>query len=180
MESKRLGQILVGISLLILMVLVVYNLQVNSLIDALMKESGGICINEAGECIHEQEMWPMYLGVALFVFVLALGVYLWFFDKSQKLVRETHEGIVKRLEETKKEQLDEERFKILLKGLNEDEKRIMKILKEQDGITQATLRIKTDFSKSKLSGILKDLENKKLVKRLVKGKTNQVFLKESI
>ncbi len=180
MDNRTLGKVLVGISLIILIVLIIYNIQVNSLVNELMKQSGGICITEEGKCIHEQNVWPSYIGMALFVFVLALGIYLLFFDKSQKMVEKTHENIVQRLEETKKEQLEEERFGILLKGLNEDEKRIIKIVREQDGITQATLRIRTDFSKSKLSSLLKDLEKKKLVKRVVKGKTNQVFLKEKI
>ena len=74
-------------------------------------------------------------------------------------------------------QTEEEKFNILLKGLNHDEKKILNAVKEQDGITQQTLRLRTDIHKSKLSIVLDGLEKKGLVTRKEKGKTKQVFLK---
>jgi uncharacterized membrane protein len=81
------------------------------------------------------------------------------------------------LESHKKEQTAEERFRLLLKGLDSEEKKVIKAVKEQDGITQHTLRLRSDLHKSKLSIVLDRLEKKGLVKRIVKGKTKQVFLK---
>jgi uncharacterized membrane protein len=65
-------------------------------------------------------------------------------------------------------------------GLNEDEKKILAAVKDQDGITQHTLGLRTDMHKSKLSIIVGMLEQKGLVKREKKGKTNQVFLKVNL
>ena len=65
-------------------------------------------------------------------------------------------------------------------ALNEYEQKVIKAVREQDGITQATLRIRTDLSKTKLSFILADLEKKGLISKQIKGNTNQIFLKRQI
>ena len=53
----------------------------------------------------------------------------------------------------------------------------MQIVKEQDGITQNTLKLRANMSKAKLSYILQELERRGLVKRIRKGKTLEVHLK---
>ncbi len=62
-------------------------------------------------------------------------------------------------------------------GLNEDEKKILSAVKDQDGITQHTLGLRTDLHKSKLSIIVGILERKGLIKKEKKGKTNKIFLR---
>ena len=64
--------------------------------------------------------------------------------------------------------------------MNEDEKNILTAVKDQDGITQHTLGLRTNMHKSKLSIIVGMLEQKGLVKREKKGKTNQVYLKVNL
>jgi len=61
--------------------------------------------------------------------------------------------------------------------MDADERKVITAVKEQDGITQQTLRLRTDLHKSKLSIILDGLEKKGLIKKVPKGKTKQVFLK---
>ena len=73
-----------------------------------------------------------------------------------------------------------DKFEVFLSALDEDEKKVVKAIREQDGITQATLRIRIGLSKTKLSFILSDLEKKGLLTKVVKGRTNQVFLKKNI
>ena len=68
----------------------------------------------------------------------------------------------------------------MLKALDKDEQKVIKAVKQQDGITQQTLRLRTDMHKSKLSIILSKLEDKNLIKKVPKGKTNKVFLKISL
>ena len=53
----------------------------------------------------------------------------------------------------------------------------LKKTKEQEGITQNTLRFKVDMSKAKLSYVLQDLEKRGLIKRVKKGKTFEVYTK---
>jgi uncharacterized membrane protein len=112
----------------------------------------------------------VYLGLILISALLALGVYMIFFEKTQK-------EIVSVLENQKKIQTEEEKYELLLKGLNEDEKKVLNAVKEQDGITQETLRLRADMHKSKLSIILSGLEKKELIKKVQEGKTNKVFIK---
>ena len=50
----------------------------------------------------------------------------------------------------------------VLAGYTDEEKKVVKAVKEQDGITQSTLRLRTDLHKSKLSIVLDGLEKKGL------------------
>ena len=68
----------------------------------------------------------------------------------------------------------------MLKALTQEEQQLIRIIKEQEGITQATIRLKTDFSKTKLSFVLSDLEKKGLIKKELSGKTNKLYIKEGI
>ena len=73
---------------------------------------------------------------------------------------------------------EEEKFGLISKALDENEIKIIRTIRENPGITQNTLKIKTDLSKAKVSHVLSDFERKKLVYRQPKGKTYTVFLAE--
>ena len=180
MDNKKLGSILVLIGMLFLVSLVIFKVQTDNLADILMEQSDGTCFLEDGRCIHDRSQLPMYVGVTVVVAILSLGIYLMFFDKSQRYVEKSHEKIVSRLEETRKEADKDEKFEFLLKGLDEYEKKVVKAVKEQDGITQATLRIRVDMSKAKLSAVLSELEKKNLIKKVSHKKTNKIFLKSAL
>ena len=64
-----------------------------------------------------------------------------------------------------------------MKFLNPFEAKVLRKIKEEEGITQSTLRLKLDMSKAKLSYVLQDLEKRELIKRVEKGKTLQIFSK---
>lgn len=169
MENKNLGIILI-ISCVLVGVLV-YSF--NGIIAANTEEACSCTEMDTpgGFCPHEGKVyWPTYLGMVLVSGIGALGLYLIFFEKSQK-------EIVSALSKDRQVKSEEERFSILLKGLSLEEKRVITAVKEQDGITQQTLRLRTDLHKSKLSLVLDSLEKKGLVKREQAGKTNKVFLK---
>jgi len=176
MDNKKLGIIIIAVSIVLLVVLgfirasiiKAYDREIQSYID-----TGVACPSEPELCPHEQRsvsQIPVYIAAALLVGVMSLGIYLILFEKSQK-------EIISTLKKEKQIQREDERFSILLKGLNPDEQKVITAVKEQDGITQQTLRLRTDLHKSKLSIVLDNLEKKGLVKRVVKGKTKQVFLR---
>ena len=168
MDNKKLGIIMVIACILLGILVFAFNNQ-------LSKQAEASCsceeMKEGGVCPHEQKTpWLTYLGIILASAIFALGIYLILFERSQK-------AIISTLEKQKQIQTEEERFSILLKGLTADEQKVIKAVKEQDGITQHTLRLRTDMHKSKLSIVLDSLEKKGLVARKEKGKTKQVFLK---
>ncbi|MBU0535419.1 MAG: hypothetical protein KKE20_00505 [Nanoarchaeota archaeon] len=179
MDNKKLGIILITMSLILLVLLGfirsnvtrAYQADIDRYIDA-----GEACPSDPDLCPHEQRsraQIPIFIAGAFLLGVMALGMYIIFFDKSQKEIMST-------LRKEKHLQTEEEKFSILLKGLSSDEQKVIKSVKEQDGIEQNTLRLRTDFHKSKLSILLDSLEKKGLVKRIAKGKTKQVFLRIKI
>lgn len=175
-KNIALGLILVGIAIIFLISISIFKLQINSLTNALMVESGGTCIIE-GKCLHEKSNTPVYIGVAITFVTLSLGLYLIFFEKGQKYTEEAYKEIANSLKESKKKENKDEKFNFLLKALNDDEKNIMTAIRDQNGIEQATLRIRTDLSKTKLSVLLSELEKKGLLKKVAEGKKNKVYLK---
>jgi DNA-binding MarR family transcriptional regulator len=172
MENKKLGIALVVFCIFIAIIFFGFKNQIKQL-------NQGSCacdvMGEGGVCAAATTTLGIidYVSIALIFSMLALGIYLIFFEKGQK-------AIISTLENHKKIQVEEEKFDILLKGLNKDEQKVIKAVKEQDGITQQTLRLRTDLHKSKLSIILDGLEKKGLIARKEKGKTKQVFLKVHI
>ncbi len=168
MDNQKLGVILILMCILLGLLIFAFNRQLKIQTDA-----GCDCVEmeEGGFCPHEgQNPWQTYVGIVLISGIAALGIYLVFFEKSQK-------EIISTLEKQKHMQIEDEKFDILLKGLSSDEQKVIKAVKEQDGITQQTLRLRTDMHKSKLSVVLANLEKKGLITRKDKGKTKQVFLK---
>ncbi len=168
MDNKKLGIILIIVCLLLGGLIFAFNEQISA-----QEKASCECeeMQEGGFCAMDSHTpWQTYFGTILISGIAALGIYLIFFEKSQK-------AIISALERQKQIQVGEEKFDILLKGLSPEEQKVIKAVKEQDGITQQTLRLRTDLHKSKLSIVLDGLEKKGLIKRVAKGKTKQVFLK---
>ncbi len=160
MENKRLGIILIIIGLAVGSLFVYYSIKL------------GIQSKELGcfpseNCIGiEKGLSVSHVAIGIFSFIFALGFYLLFFNK-------TEDRLIKRLGEER----ENEKFEFAMKLLNPFEAQILKKIKEQDGITQNTLKLKVDMSKAKLSYVLQDLEKRGLIKRVQKGKTLQIFSK---
>lgn len=69
-------------------------------------------------------------------------------------------------------------IEILKRALTDDEMLIVGIVKDTPGVTQDSLRFRTDFSKSKVSALILNLEKKGIVQREKSGKTYKIFLSE--
>jgi len=173
MDNKKLGVIILIAGFVIASI--IFGVKINhDIVVSKIVSQEGTCFLKDGTCLHEDKNLLFYIiGWVFSAAIIALGIYLILFEKSQK-------AIISTLEKQKQILGEDEKFDILLKGLNVDEKKVIKAVREQDGITQQTLRLRTDLHKSKLSIVLDSLESKELIKRVPKGKTNQVFLKAKI
>jgi uncharacterized membrane protein len=162
MDNKKLGLIIIGLTILFGLFLWEFNNKLNEL-----EVDSCVCADTCKE--HE----PSYLSqgsIALIFSTLSLGIYLLFFEKS-------HDKLIKKLKEDASIKSKNEKFDFILLGLSEDEKKVLTAIKEQDGITQHTLGLRTNLHKSKLSILVGLLEDKSLIKKEKKGKTNQLFLR---
>ena len=167
MENKKLGFIIMGFAIVATFILLNYMSQLNME----GKETG--CYKDTEGCQRVSSLINMsHIAIGFISFIFALGFYLLFFNKGE-------EAILKRLEEEKNMRLQEDKFSVVLRIMDENEKNVIKAIKEQDGITQTTLRYKTDLSKAKISQILTDFEKKNLIRRVQKGKTYSVHFIES-
>jgi uncharacterized membrane protein len=64
--------------------------------------------------------------------------------------------------------------------LKEDEQLILKIVADEDGIEQREIQRRTDFSKTKVSKILGELENREAIRKESTGKKNRIYLTQKL
>ena len=164
MENKKLGILLIIISIFILILFTDYTSQMNNHFTEM-----GCFPNQ--NCKKIEKMLSLsHVSMGVFSFLFALGFYLLFFNKTEK-------AIFEKLEREKELKVDEMKFKILMKALDQFEQKVIEVIKEQEGIAQNTLKLRANMSKSKLSFVLKELERRGIVKRVKKGKTFSVYLR---
>ncbi len=164
MNNKKLGVVFLIISIILSVLLI-------SLISGLREEAEALGCYNNENCIKlESKITITHFVFGIIGFILALGFYLIFFSKGE-------EALLKKIEQQDQKKYLGDKFDLILRGLDNYEKEVMNILKEEEGITQNTLLIRTNMSKAKLSYVLRDLENRDLIKRVSKGKTLAVFLK---
>ncbi len=166
MENKKLGFIILSFS-------IIATVLAYGFMGVLGRQTTALQCYPTSECQRVQSLLGLsHVAVGLISFIGALGIYLLFFSTSE-------EAILRRLEEEKNVKIEQNKFELILKAMDDNEKKVLKAVKEQEGITQSTLRYRTDLSKAKVSQILTDFEKKHLVKREMKGKTYAVYLVEN-
>lgn len=130
--------------------------------------------------------WILPIGLLILVIGLIIfGFINWGKKRKEKTIKkdikkETRKRIpkreiknpkiksIKKIENTEKVDLH----------LKEEEEQIYNILKQRDGsCEQGTLLVVSDFSKPKLSRILMEMEERKIIKKVKKGRKNYIFLK---
>lgn len=116
---------------------------------------------------------PNVTGVLFIILGILLGAYLIRSDRTNRTILQEIKGTKARL-------ATDERRSLIESILTLDERKIINAVREQPGISQATLRLRTNMSKAKLSVTLKELEGRKLIRKIEDGKTNNVHLAREI
>jgi len=175
MKQKHIGYVLILSGLLVAGLVYMAKANEDRYIDQFIHEEG-TCYLDDGTCLHADRHWGIYIaGWAVAGVLLMFGSYLAFVDRSQEQMAQHQEKIAGALQKVKKD----EKFGAFLQGFSEDEKKVLKAIREQDGILQSTLRYRTGLSKTVLSIMLKNFEGREIVSRKESGRTKKVYLKKS-
>ncbi len=118
---------------------------------------------------------PMHMNSSLNTLILIAAVFLLLYPylRGETEEAEAQEGGAHASAEKSGGTCLPDRLKKLL---SEDEATIIEIIGENEGITQDSLHFRTGFSHSKLSTLMKRLEEKDLIVREKFGKTYKVYL----
>lgn len=174
MDNRKLGGTLLVLGIVLFSILLSYNYKLN-------QQSAMNSCNPNAQCMHIGSLLSLTnVFIGIIFSLLSLSFYLIFFSKGEELLLKKFEENKRHINKEQRHLTKEESFEIMLKALTMEEQQLMHIIKEQEGITQSTLRFKTDFSKTKLSFVLADLEKKGLIKKELSGKTNKLYIKEGI
>jgi uncharacterized membrane protein len=145
-----------------------------SLLNQLSQASQQLGCTPSAECVPvEQQMSMSHIAIGLLGGLLGFSVFLIFFSKSEEM-------ILQRLEQQKQQKDQDEVHSAMMQVMTSNEQNIFSIIKKQPGITQNTLRLKSDLSKASVSQILSSFEGKKLIKREPKGKSFAVYILEAV
>ena len=161
MENKYTGYLLMGISILIIIIIFLFN--------SALKDIG------AFSCSMDTAICPMYkytdkqtlLSLGIVGLLIIVSFVLIFSKPHEKIVVKTR-TIEKKLQ---KKEID-------TKDLKPEEKKVLELIQNNKTIFQADLIDKTKFGKAKITRILDRLEGKGFVERKRRGMTNVVVLRE--
>ena len=160
MENKNVGYLLLGISVLIILIIFLFN----STLRDFVTSSCSLAHGDLYSCpMYKTINQQTYLALGIVGLLIVVGFVL-IFSKP-------HERVIFRKVGNKKIKLD-------TSGLNREEKRVLSFVQENKTIFQADLIEKTGFGKAKMTRILDRLEGKGFVERKRRGMTNVVVLRE--
>jgi len=177
MNQKQLGVLLIVIGIVFAFIILVFKMQQDAFAMQMIHDTG-TCFTNEGVCLHQRNMTLYVVGWALSSALALVGVYLLFFDKTQERLVEQNIRIARALKEAKKEDAKKSSFEAFLSAFPQDERAILRIIHDQEGIKQSTLRFKLGMSKSSLSLLLSSLEERELISRNEVGKTKEIYLRK--
>jgi uncharacterized membrane protein len=158
MENKIVGYIILGFSILLGIVIYMFNNALNKIVNV--------------SCSHGPScpMWGTIevqtnISMGVMGFIILIGLYLILFADND-------------LNKPLNKKSPHKRKKGIYNNLNENEKLVLdKLFKSNGIIFQSNLVKKTGFTKVRITRILDKLENKGIIERRRHGMTNKVILK---
>jgi len=163
MRNKNVGYLIVGISILIVLVIFLFNQGMTSIVNETCSH-GPTCT------MYTTIKTQTYLSFAIAGLVFIIGLFLIFSKENEKIV-------IKKIKPTAN--LEPKKFsKKSLENLDSEEAKIMNLLLENKGnMFQSDIIEKTNLNKVKITRILDSLETQGLIERKRRGMTNIVMLK---
>lgn len=162
MENKNVGWLMLGISVLIVLLVFLFN-------TTLMKSVKNSCFIQHGDVtscdMFDSVNYQTYFALAIVGVIVILSIFLIFSKPNEKVV-------VKKIKERK------HGVEVDLSSFRSEEKEVYKIVKQNNAVFQADLIEKTGFSKARMTRIIDKLEGNGLVERKRRGLTNVVALKQ--
>jgi len=161
MENKYVGYLLIGISILIIIVILMFNSALKEIISTSCGlEHGQVC--PMTKTVNEQTY--VSFGVVGLLVIVAL---ILIFSKPQKEIIFKTRTIEKKAK----------RKIIHTEDLKPEEKQVLELIQVNNAIFQADLIEKTGYGKAKMTRIIDRLEGHGYVERKRRGMTNVVVMK---
>ncbi len=162
MENKYVGYLIIGISILIVIVIFMFNAALKEIIiTSCGSEHSLVC--PMNNTVNQQT----YIALGIVGLLIIVGLLL-IFSKPQKEIIFKTRTIEKK---TPKKEYD-------TSELRPDEKQVLDLVQNNKAIFQSDLIDKTGFGKAKMTRIIDRLEGKGFVERKRRGMTNVVVIKE--
>ncbi len=162
MENKNVGWLLLGISVLIILLVFLFN-------NTLMESVRNSCFIQHGDVqsceMYDSVNYQTYFALGIAGVLVIVSLFLIFSKPNERV-------IVKKIKEKKfvKE--------VNLSSFRPEEKQVYNLVRESGAMFQADIIEKTGFSKARMTRIIDKLEGSSLVERKRRGMTNVVVLKE--
>ncbi len=162
MENKFVGYLLLGISILFIIIILMFNSTLKEIISSSCGAEHSI-VCPMNQTVNQQT----YLALSIVGLLLIVGTVL-IFSKPQKEI----------IFKTKTIEKKAQKKKIDTSELKSEEKSVFELIQNNKAVFQADLIEKTGFGKAKMTRIIDRLEGRGLVERKRRGMTNVVVLKE--
>lgn len=179
MNQKHIAVALILTGIIILVFIIATKQKDDFYIDTIIATQDGSCYLEDGTCLHsDRNFTPYIIGYVLSSALIILGIYLLFFDRTHEIMMKQNKEVSTALKESKKMEKQKSEFEAFLSAFNDEEKKVISAVKEQEGIQQSTLRLRVGMSKTSLSLLLKNLEQRNIISKVEDKKTNRIYLRK--
>ncbi len=161
MKNKNVGFLIVGISVLIAVIVLLFNSGLKNIVE-------DTCDHGSSCKMYDTIAMQTNLSLAIGGLVLVIGLFFIFSKESERIVEKI---VVKKVREKKK--------KIDISKLDADEKKVVEILKRENGaFFQSSMMEELEVGKVKMTRLMDKLEAKQIVERKRRGMNNIIVLKE--
>lgn len=160
MDNKNVGWIIVGISVILIFIIFLFN----SALKDIVSQSCSL-VGHGDSCpMYDTITRQTFLSLGISGILILVGLILIFSKPDEKIIIKTKE-------------IKEKKKKINLLNLDNDERKVVEILRsENGGMFQADLKDKIGIGKVGLTRLLDKLESKQIIERKRRGMNNLVIL----